>query len=94
MSNYDDTNTFILFVNDKGDNPKRPDRKGKININGVEYKLSGWISTNEDGTPKLDKSGKPMLRGKVEPADENQARPAARQAEPAGDFQDDENIPF
>lgn len=88
---YDDTNTFILFVNDKGDNPKRPDRTGKINIDGVEYKLSGWIPRDEDGKPKKDKNGNPMLRGQVERADDQPQR--ASKPVPAGDFADDD-IPF
>jgi len=50
---YDNTNTGTLFVNDKGDNDKRPDRKGKINIEGVEYKLSGWLKTSKAGTTFL-----------------------------------------
>ncbi len=88
---YDDTDTFILFVNDKGDNPKRPDRTGKLNVGGVDYKLSGWLVTDEDGRPKKDKNGNPMLRGKVSPADEQpQARPVAAQ-QPA--FVDD-ILPF
>jgi len=76
---YDDTDTFILFVNDKGDNPKRPDRTGKINVGGTEYKLSGWIVTDEDGRPKKDKNGHPMLRGKVSPADDRTDRERAPQ---------------
>lgn len=94
---YDDTDTFILFVNDKGDNPKRPDRKGKLNVGGTNYKISGWIVTDENGKPKKDKNGNPMLRGKVKldevlPASQT-ARPGqtAAQADCAA-FVDD--IPF
>lgn len=46
---YDNTNRGVLFINDKGDNPKRPDRTGTINIDGKEYKLSAWIKN--PGTP-------------------------------------------
>ena len=40
---YDNTNTFTLFKNDKGDNPKRPDYTGKMNVDGIEFRISGWI---------------------------------------------------
>lgn len=53
MPDYDNTNTGVLFVNDKGDNEKRPDRKGTINIEGVEYTLSGWLKTSGKGTQFL-----------------------------------------
>ena len=49
MAEYDNTNTFTLFLNDKGDNPKRPDRSGNLNLNGVEYRMSGWIRQSARG---------------------------------------------
>lgn len=39
---YDNENRGVLFENDKGDNPKRPDYKGSINVEGKEYWLSMW----------------------------------------------------
>jgi len=62
---YDDTNTGALFINDKGENDKRPDRKGKINIEGVEYQISGWLRTPKSG-------GAQFLSLKVERADKQQ----------------------
>ena len=52
MSTYDNTNKGSLFKNDKGDNPKRPDYQGKINIGGIEYKLSAWLQTPKNGGDK------------------------------------------
>jgi len=49
MSNYDNTNTGILFKNDVGDNPKRPAYKGKIDIDGKEYQLAGWLREGKNG---------------------------------------------
>ena len=46
---YDNTNSGILKRNDKGDNPKRPDYKGSINVNGTEYWLSSWIKEGQNG---------------------------------------------
>ncbi len=46
---YDNTNTFALFKNDKGDNPKRPDYTGKMNVDGIGFKISGWINEGANG---------------------------------------------
>lgn len=39
----------ILFRNDKGDNPKRPDYTGNVMIGGTEYRLAGWIKEGRKG---------------------------------------------
>ena len=49
MAEYDKTNTGTLNKNDKGDNEKRPDYKGKIDIEGTLYWLSAWIREGNDG---------------------------------------------
>ena len=46
---YDNTNTFALFKNDKGENPKRPDYTGKMNVDGIGFKISGWINEGANG---------------------------------------------
>jgi hypothetical protein len=67
MSDYTpQPNTFSLFANDKGDNPKRPDYKGDIVLpDGTKMRLSAWV--------KEAKSGKKFLSGKVEPMQERQS---------------------
>jgi hypothetical protein len=80
---YDNTNSGALFINDKGDNEKRPDYRGTINIEGVIYKLAGWKRELRDETGKI--TGK-MLSIKAEPKDEaplaQQMRPPMTQATP------------
>lgn len=49
MSNYDNTNTFVLFINDKKGNEKAPDLKGKANINGIEKDMAVWIREGKNG---------------------------------------------
>lgn len=39
--------TGTLFVNRNKKTDKHPDRTGKIKINNVEYRLSGWIKKSE-----------------------------------------------
>jgi hypothetical protein len=48
-----------FFVNDKGDNEKRPDRVGSFKLNGKIYRISGWIKESTNG-------GKPWLSLKVQ----------------------------
>ena len=61
MSNYNpQPNSFSLFANDKGDNPKRPDYKGDIILpDGTKMRLSAWVRESQ--------SGKKYLSGKLEP---------------------------
>ena len=45
---YDNSNSGVLFRNAKkvpGD--KLPDYRGKINVNGVEFELAGWIKDSK-----------------------------------------------
>ena len=46
---YDNTNRGVLFKNDKGDNPARPDYSGNINVNGEEFRLAAWLKDSASG---------------------------------------------
>ena len=70
---YDNEKKFALFRNDKGDNPKRPDYRGAITVNGLTYKMSAWLTK--------DKKGQTYMRGVVE-IDERAAQPAPAPAQP------------
>jgi len=74
MSNYTpQPNTFSLFANDKGDNPKRPDYKGDIILpDGTKMRLSAWIRESANG-------GRKFLSGKVEPIQERQESALAQE---------------
>lgn len=65
---YDNTNSGALFTNDQGDNPKRPNYKGSLNIGGKDYEIAAWNRTA--------KSGKEYISLKVEEKT-NQQREAA-----------------
>lgn len=54
--NRDNTNTGVLFKNDKQGNDRRPDYKGKINVNGTEFWLSAWIKSSRDGNKYMSLS--------------------------------------
>ena len=80
MSKYDNTDSGALFKNDKGDNEKRPDYKGKINVDGKDYQLAGWISEPKNG-------GQKFIKLKV--TEEKPKEPTSYMASP-----DDDEIPF
>lgn len=42
MTTYDNTNSGIIGTNDYKTTDKHPDQKGRINVEGVWYWLSGW----------------------------------------------------
>ena len=83
---YNNELTFRLFKNDKGDNPKRPDYRGEVQIGGVDYKLSGWISEVKSG----ERAGTKYIRGKVERKEAAPPRPA----QPQPSNIDTEDVPF
>lgn len=57
MAEYSNENTGVLFQNDKDGNEKRPDYKGKLNVEGVDFEIAGW--------KRLSKAGKPFLSLKI-----------------------------
>jgi hypothetical protein len=82
MAEFDKTNTFVLFVNDKGDNDKRPDRTGTLNVDGVEYFMDGWIKQGTKG---------PFLSGKIKPKD---TKPAPKRNSDVSGYNPDDEIAF
>ena len=81
MAEYDNTNTFVLFKNDKGDNPKRPDYAGTMNVDGIEVTLSGWVKEGPNGK---------FIAGAVAIAE---AKGEAR-SKPAVEGDDESDLPF
>ncbi len=51
---YDKTNKGVLFRNnEKGEGDKKPDYTGKLNVNGKDFRLAGWIRESKTGTKFL-----------------------------------------
>lgn len=77
---YDNTDRGVLFKNDRKTSDNHPDYRGTINVGGVEYWLSAWIKTGNNGK---------FMSLSVSPKEAQQQAPA-RQA-PA---ETDDSIPF
>lgn len=59
MAEYDDTNTGVLFREEKKRSDRAPDYRGSINVKGAEYDIAGWIKVSS-------KTGKKFLSLKIE----------------------------
>lgn len=68
MPEFDNTNRGALFVNDKGDNPNRPDYRGEINVDGKEFWISGWKKVYGNEPQKS------LLSLSIQPKEENTGR--------------------
>lgn len=89
---YDNTNSGLLAKNKRKEKDTHPDYSGSINVDGVEYWLSGWLKTGKEGS-KL--AGEKFFSLSVKPKD--QQRAPARASTPKAavvpdEFNDD--IPF
>lgn len=82
MAEYDNNMRGVLFKNDKGDNPKRPDMTGNMEIDGTKYRISAWNKTSQKGTD--------FLSFVVE--EDDGSRKAAQPQQSQGGLDDD--IPF
>lgn len=69
MSNFDNTNRGVLFVEESKKSEKHPDFKGSLNIDGKEYWISGW---------KRMGNGKKLISIMADPKQPKSFQPAPR----------------
>jgi len=50
MSEYDRTNTGIISKNDRKEKDSHPDIRGDLNVEGIDYWISGWQKKRKDGS--------------------------------------------
>lgn len=82
---YDNTNSGVLFRNEKKQSEKHPDLNGSINSDGRDYWLSAWVNESKDG--------KKYFKLSLTPKDE-QRQPAPRQQPAQQESFEDEDLPF
>lgn len=76
---YDNTNSGVLFRNDKKQSDKSPDYRGTINVEGQEFWLSAWLKTSKKNNKFMSLSITPKGQ-------------SSERRQPAPEFDDD--IPF
>jgi hypothetical protein len=76
---YSNTNTGILARNERKEKDTHPDFSGTINVDGVDYWLSGWT---REGKPGSKLEGKRYFSLAVKPKEERQAPAPQRRAPP------------
>lgn len=85
---YDNNNRGVLFKNDKGGNPKRPDYRGSAVIDNVDLNISAWVKESQkDGSKFMSLSFEPKQKKQDGPV---RAAPQVQQP----DFNDSDDIPF
>ena len=88
---YDNTNSGILARNDRKEQDNHPDFTGTINVDGVDYWLSGWTKEGKEGS-KME--GRKFFSLSVKPKDAPKAAAKPAPARKALVLDDDGEIPF
>ena len=87
MAEYDDKNRGALFRNDKeGGSESWPDFNGSLNVNGVDYWISGWKKISKKGAAFMSLSVVPKQKPRSDPA---RQEPQGQAGQPF-----DDEIPF
>lgn len=47
--NYSNENKGVLYINERKEKETQPDFKGSINVNGIDFWISGWKRKTEKG---------------------------------------------
>lgn len=87
MTQYDKTNSGVLFKNERKEKDSHPDYTGNINVNGTEMWLSAWVKQGQKGK-FMSLSVKAKEQARQAPAPQRAAAPAP------SDLDDSDPIPF
>lgn len=88
MPQYDNTNSGVMFKNDRKTKETQPGWKGTVNIGGQEYWVSGWVNEIKGGPRR----GEKMISMQLQEKEPQHSTPQAPTADPADEYEDD--IPF
>jgi hypothetical protein len=95
MTQYDNTNRFSLFKNDRKAEDRDADFTGTLNIEGVEYFVDAWKPRQPGGKLVLSGRVKPKARQPAAPQAQPDLTPRRPNGRPAPSYADlDDDIPF
>ena len=95
MSNYDNTNRGALFDNTRRTKETQPQKRGTLNVGGVEHWISGWIKKDSNGNEYISLSVEPKETTQTAAQAAQHAAPPQRQQQAAPVvLDDDSDIPF
>jgi hypothetical protein len=84
MTEYSNENRGSLFKNDKKTEEKHPDMSGSINIDGIEYWISGWKKKSKADVGFISLSVRPK----------EQTRQSSQPTQKAKSDNWDDDLPF
>jgi uncharacterized protein (DUF736 family) len=73
MKEYDNTNRGALFKNERRKTDKHPEYTGEIDVEGVAYRVAGWV--------RESKQGRKFLSLAITPLDDQPRRAEQKQEE-------------
>jgi hypothetical protein len=91
---YDNTGKGALFVNNRKQSDKHPDMNGKINVNGVDYYLSGWWKQTAKGEILSLSLGQPVEQRQEQAPQAARGRGRPQPVQQHGGRDIDDDIPF
>lgn len=95
---YDNTNRGVLFKNDRKEEDRHPDYKGKINANGQDFELAAWIREDRNGRKYMSLSiSEPYEKPEQAPkptAQKTRQSPQKQQQVPLDEPAFNDEIPF
>jgi uncharacterized protein (DUF736 family) len=68
-------NTGVLFTNDQKGNEKAPNYKGKVNVNGKDMEVAGWIKEGKNGAYISLSFKEPFVKGTTTVKQSNDGMP-------------------
>jgi hypothetical protein len=98
MTQYDNTNRFQIWKNERKAEDRDPDFTGTLNVNGVEYFVDAWKRKPDANERAPTLSGKVKIKSKqpaAPPAAQPDLTPRRPNGRPAPSYADlDDDIPF
>jgi uncharacterized protein (DUF736 family) len=92
VTEYDNTNRGVLFVNREKKTEKSPDFSGSLDVAGIQYNLAAWKKQSKKGVTFL--SVTVNKKPEIEQHPTQVAKPMREKDPDPTDFEFDSEVPF